>query len=103
MTDSYLELEEDVCYLPSSPGDCDNHEQRWFFDASVDQCQPFFYGGCGGNNNNFASNEDCENYCGSRKKIPIEEEFHSGKEVVENACCLVILTVMLINKKSKKK
>ncbi|KAG0713547.1 Papilin [Chionoecetes opilio] len=64
-----------VCYLASSPGDeCDEFEERWFFDASVGQCQVFMYGGCGGNNNNFVSNEECENYCGERK-IPAEEEF----------------------------
>lgn len=73
-----------MCYLAHDQGDCEDYEERWYFDASVGQCQRFMYGGCGGNNNNFASYEDCENYCGNRKKIPTEEEFHTGEDVNPN-------------------
>lgn len=64
--------------MPSSQGDCDNYVPRWFFDAQEGQCKSFLYGGCGGNNNNFDTYDDCENYCGNRKKIPTEEEFQTG-------------------------
>ncbi|KAG7160084.1 Papilin-like 2, partial [Homarus americanus] len=71
------EPEEDVCSLPSSTGDCNNFEERWFFDLSENQCKSFVYGGCGGNNNNFASYEFCEKRCGSKKEIALEKEFNT--------------------------
>ncbi|KAK8394131.1 hypothetical protein O3P69_006372 [Scylla paramamosain] len=71
------DFDEDVCYLASSPGNCDEHEQRWFFDAAVGQCKSFVYSGCGGNNNNFATYEDCENSCGNQRKIPVEVDFNA--------------------------
>lgn len=76
------EQAEDVCYMPSSPGECNNYEQRYFFDSEEGQCKSFVYGGCGGNKNNFASIAECENYCGNWKKIPTEEEFLTGEDVV---------------------
>src|SRR5690606_41018756 len=34
------------------------------FSTEKGQCVPFVYGGCGGNENNFESLEDCEAVCG---------------------------------------
>ncbi|KAK4313128.1 hypothetical protein Pmani_015500 [Petrolisthes manimaculis] len=65
---------EEVCSLPNAPGDCDNYETRWYYDAVQGSCNTFVYGGCGGNGNNFASASKCENYC-SHKGIIEEEEF----------------------------
>nr|XP_045610870.1 papilin-like [Procambarus clarkii] len=69
------EPEEDVCSLPSSAGDCDNFEERWFFDMSDNQCKSFVFGGCGGNYNNFGTYDECLKYCGSKKDISTEDEF----------------------------
>ncbi|XP_045125730.1 papilin-like isoform X4 [Portunus trituberculatus] len=69
------DFDEEVCYLASSTGSCDEYEERWFFDATVGQCKSFVYSGCDGNGNNFDSYEDCENSCGNLKKIPVEEDF----------------------------
>ncbi|KAF4789067.1 amyloid beta precursor protein [Turdus rufiventris] len=38
---------------------------RWYFDVAEGKCAPFFYGGCGGNRNNFDSEEYCMAVCGS--------------------------------------
>ncbi|EGD75879.1 mantle protein 9 [Salpingoeca rosetta] len=52
-----------VCHQPPVPGDCDGHASRWFFNPRTSQCEEFAYGGCGGNGNNFASKEACEQRC----------------------------------------
>ena len=36
---------------------------RWGFDPQVNHCVRFRYGGCGGNSNNFISEEACEEKC----------------------------------------
>lgn len=37
--------------------------ERYYFDTESNQCKKFIYGGCGGNGNNFNSEEECENKC----------------------------------------
>lgn len=54
---------QDTCTLPSFVGVCDNNETRWYFDAAKKRCSTFTYGGCNGNANNFASEEDCQSRC----------------------------------------
>lgn len=41
---------------------------RWYFDVTEGKCAPFFYGGCGGNRNNFDTEEYCMAVCGSVSK-----------------------------------
>lgn len=56
------------CLLPSAHGSCADWTARWYFIASVGQCNRFWYGGCHGNANNFASEEACMSSCrGSRR------------------------------------
>ena len=35
-----------------------------YFDNEEKKCKEFSYGGCGGNENNFNSVEECETSCG---------------------------------------
>ncbi|XP_030629092.1 WAP, Kazal, immunoglobulin, Kunitz and NTR domain-containing protein 2 [Chanos chanos] len=51
------------CALPSLQGPCKAYEPRWAYSSSLHQCQPFIYGGCGGNENNFETKEACEDAC----------------------------------------
>ncbi|XP_019588925.2 papilin [Rhinolophus sinicus] len=56
------------CLLPSAHGSCADWAARWYFIASVGRCNRFWYGGCHGNANNFASEEECMSSChGSRR------------------------------------
>ncbi|XP_048654894.1 papilin isoform X11 [Marmota marmota marmota] len=51
------------CLLPSALGSCADWAARWYFVASVGQCNRFWYGGCHGNANNFASEQECMSSC----------------------------------------
>ncbi|XP_017513083.3 papilin isoform X11 [Manis javanica] len=51
------------CLLPSAHGSCTDWAAHWYFVASVGQCNRFWYGGCHGNANNFASEEECMSSC----------------------------------------
>lgn len=53
----------DVCGLASDAGPCDNYVLRHYYDQSTGRCEYFYYGGCEGNENNFASSEECEKRC----------------------------------------
>ncbi|XP_022817707.1 papilin-like isoform X2 [Spodoptera litura] len=53
----------DKCTLPAETGQCSNYRERWFFDTTFKRCRQFYYGGCGGNENNFPNEEECENSC----------------------------------------
>ncbi|XP_050666012.1 papilin-like isoform X2 [Leptidea sinapis] len=59
----------DVCTLPAHPGDCDRYETRRFFDTKLTRCRQFYYGGCGGNENNFATEAECENRCSEEAAV----------------------------------
>ncbi|NXG74017.1 PPN protein, partial [Baryphthengus martii] len=52
-----------VCLLPSAHGPCANWTTRWYFVAVVGKCNRFWYGGCHGNKNSFASEEECMRVC----------------------------------------
>eukprot|EP00051_Salpingoeca_urceolata_P017573 m.241086 g.241086 ORF g.241086 m.241086 type:complete len:2387 (+) comp18994_c0_seq2:73-7233(+) len=54
---------EPVCALPLVVGPCDAAIPRWHYNAETDRCEEFVYGGCGGNENNFATLEACEQRC----------------------------------------
>ena len=54
-----------MCVLEEDSGPCQAYFNRWRFDESSGQCIEFVYGGCGGNNNRFASREECRRTCRS--------------------------------------
>lgn len=56
----------DMCSLPPDRGPCDASIRRWYFDSEQQICVDFVYGGCRGNNNNFATKKKCRLICKSR-------------------------------------
>lgn len=53
-----------ACSLPFEAGPCEAAMPVWYFDSSTGQCQEETYGGCEGNDNNFASRDECVAACG---------------------------------------
>lgn len=51
------------CKKPIEVGPCKAAFERWAYDNSQKRCVKFTYGGCGGNSNNFETQEECENAC----------------------------------------
>ncbi|VUZ46682.1 unnamed protein product [Hymenolepis diminuta] len=52
-----------ICHLPLERGNCFQYIQRWGYDPATGNCAQFVYGGCGGNENNFETQEACEKSC----------------------------------------
>ena len=51
------------CSLPMAVGPCRQARPRWYHDKASGTCLSFLYGGCRGNENNFATKGDCKRTC----------------------------------------
>ncbi|KAI3354000.1 hypothetical protein L3Q82_018557 [Scortum barcoo] len=52
-----------LCRLPMKTGSCRASFPKFFYNVTSQSCQSFIYGGCGANNNNFDTQEECEAAC----------------------------------------
>ena len=57
-----------VCWAQAESGPCHAMLERWYFVPDKGSCAPFLFGGCGGNRNNFESEEYCLAVCSSSCK-----------------------------------
>ncbi|XP_077946390.1 amyloid beta (A4) precursor protein b isoform X2 [Gasterosteus aculeatus] len=64
-TESVEEVVRAVCWAPAESGPCHAMLERWYFLPEKGRCVPFLFGGCGGNRNNFDSEEYCLAVCSS--------------------------------------
>ncbi|CAH1772846.1 unnamed protein product, partial [Owenia fusiformis] len=70
------------CSLPKDSGPCRALFRRWYYDSEISQCQPFIYGGCKGNGNNFETQQLCREKCdikqqmASNKNSPLDESLN---------------------------
>ncbi|XP_014769053.1 actinia tenebrosa protease inhibitors [Octopus bimaculoides] len=60
----------DVCTLPVGYGTGWASVRRYYFNKKENKCEAFDFAGEGGNRNNFASIEKCQNTCMSVCKLP---------------------------------
>jgi len=73
-----IPVNETMCALPVSSGDvarCRGNFERWAFNGETGNCEPFTYGGCGGNGNRFMCQEMCERHCVNEKGREGQQSF----------------------------
>ncbi|XP_067327260.1 actinia tenebrosa protease inhibitors-like [Anolis sagrei] len=51
------------CTLPKKNGRCSGSFPRFYFNFKTKKCEEFLYGGCGGNKNNFLTQDECFSKC----------------------------------------
>ncbi|RCN52798.1 Kunitz/Bovine pancreatic trypsin inhibitor domain protein [Ancylostoma caninum] len=51
------------CVRPVTGPTCRALLKRWAYNPNDNKCEQFDYGGCGGTENNFETEEDCKNTC----------------------------------------
>ena len=57
-------VSDNVCNLPIEKGPCEAAMSAWGYNSVTGRCEHFWYGGCGGNGNNFDSEDNCIARCG---------------------------------------
>jgi len=72
--------EVDPCHEEKRVGPCKAAIPRFFFDSESGSCSSFNYGGCRGNGNNFATQQDCEAKCVNSRR--------SGRQQDSDPCTL---------------
>ncbi|XP_073502793.1 collagen alpha-3(VI) chain isoform X2 [Phyllobates terribilis] len=53
----------EACKLPKEEGTCREFALKWYYDHETNSCARFWYGGCGGNENRFSTQKECEKIC----------------------------------------
>ncbi|XP_077506621.1 papilin-like isoform X2 [Amblyomma americanum] len=61
-----------ACKLPVKEGNCNERIPRYFFNVTSGVCDVFYYTGCGGNENSFASHEECIAQCEDPCRLPMD-------------------------------
>jgi hypothetical protein len=61
---SVIRDSNEKCSAVPEPGLCKGYFPKYFFNVTSQRCEQFIYGGCGGNENNYESANDCKKSCG---------------------------------------
>lgn len=89
------------CIEVKAEGNCKEAVERYYFNALARECDKFTYSGCGGNNNNFKSEDECREKCiGIIFKSVITTESPDGaSHIMYNKWTLLLLIFMFLCQK----
>lgn len=51
------------CDLTIDQGTCRDYVIRWYYDKQANACAQFWFGGCGGNENRYETEDECRETC----------------------------------------
>ncbi|VDK41237.1 unnamed protein product [Gongylonema pulchrum] len=74
-----------ICLLPLAVGIGGANIQRWYFDQNTQKCLAFIYGGLYGNQNNFLTQQQCEQACPDQ--CSSNYWCHIGATAQTTVCC----------------
>jgi hypothetical protein len=75
-----------ACKLPFEAGNCLAYIEVWAYEPSKQACSKQVYGGCGGNENRFATRKECEQRCGVSEGEPTTCPSNTRRAEVCLAC-----------------
>ena len=78
-----VKTRSDPCLQPKVEGPCEAYIPSYFYNKDSEDCEPFIYGGCHGNDNNFKNLNECRSQCVASVKSdpptpPPAEPFNSN-------------------------
>ncbi|XP_043923258.1 kunitz-type protease inhibitor 2-like isoform X2 [Protopterus annectens] len=91
---------QESCAAAKVVGPCRASMPRWYFNAETHDCEPFIYGGCQGNKNNYMSKELCMEKCSEAENTSFDplsfQFFHHSRTTIILAGVLGVLALILI-------
>jgi len=76
-----------ACNAAQESGECDAYFPAFWHDPKTGLCEPFVYGGCGGNANRYPSREACQQACANVQDDWDECVDDSNCTFVSQRCC----------------
>lgn len=86
-----------ACLRAVSTGtaDCGQSSRRWYYSTASGDCQPFVYAGCGGNENNFLSYEECDLLCKRTLAGTVPDIVASRSPDLRRLLCIMYICVVV--------
>ncbi|XP_051900159.1 kunitz-type protease inhibitor 2 [Pristis pectinata] len=75
------------CTAPKVVGNCRAAFPRWYFDPKTQTCNPFIYGGCNGNQNNYQSELECLTTCAGQTVVVAKSQAHRVANAEDKEYC----------------
>ncbi|XP_076321612.1 thrombin inhibitor hemalin-like isoform X2 [Tachypleus tridentatus] len=95
-----VQIHANNCHLEPDSGLCDAYMPRFYFDPETRTCELFIYGGCGGNENNFKTEEECLDTCKASKIRKTSRQSNSCDLEPETGLCEAYIPRFYFNKET---
>lgn len=89
----------EFCEAEPQVGPCRAAFPRWYFNKETGSCQPFIFGGCRGNKNNYIDKEGCMDKCQGKHWTVLPVLVSVGHWWHLLSLCLTAVTILPSSKK----